>query len=577
MIHRIPKIPSYLNSLFPPRPTCLFFQGHLRVATRHVREGPAQWLGRLPRLTTSGMKHLIGRTRSRVRRLIPTRLVRIMSRVAFSVRVVSLFRDRHFSCTRPSSGNPERASRVVFLDLPIEILELIASSLHDPLPIEAAARFIDERYSDFCVARFWLSGFSKVCSSVRKTVERVLYREVQLDFTGWKGRKHPIWRAGSLRLLLRTFEERPELGRFVHGASLDYQLYNEPGPLDLGLKQFLMLTPNLKTLFMAQCPLVLWDLPPLNISTFATTFAPGILPSILQQFPKLQNIHLRDCHVMPFSLDLPKHNLRTVRFDSSHDHAVVHFARALTLCFDTVHHLDIRFIGGFLQPAPFFAPKSPSIKCSLNTRLRSLRLHNISVFSHVGSAYAQLLQNLPALQELHVSNHMCFDPLAFSVLPSSLRKLTISDYYGYWEMRPEDAGNTFLLALAKSINISPRKIRHIVGANGRNTHDLSPVVAACELEGIKYSDVDDKNGFVQIFCEWLGFYHAKMLLTNDQSRSSHRRRFFASKSGSLNAFLIFLEPSIISKLAIPFARFQIPEFFPFQSNMLSIYCHVWFI
>lgn len=395
--------------------------------------------------------------------------------------------------------NPERASRVVFLDLPIEILELIASSLHDPLPIEAAARFIDERYSDFCVARFWLSGFSKVCSSVRKTVERVLYREVQLDFTGWKGRKHPIWRAGSLRLLLRTFEERPELGRFVHGASLDYQLYNEPGPLDLGLKQFLMLTPNLKTLFMAQCPLVLWDLPPLNISTFATTFAPGILPSILQQFPKLQNIHLRDCHVMPFSLDLPKHNLRTVRFDSSHDHAVVHFARALTLCFDTVHHLDIRFIGGFLQPAPFFAPKSPSIKCSLNTRLRSLRLHNISVFSHVGSAYAQLLQNLPALQELHVSNHMCFDPLAFSVLPSSLRKLTISDYYGYWEMRPEDAGNTFLLALAKSINISPRKIRHIVGANGRNTHDLSPVVAACELEGIKYSDVDDKNGFVQIF------------------------------------------------------------------------------
>jgi hypothetical protein len=404
-----------------------------------------------------------------------------------------------------SSGNPERAARVVFLDLPIEILEHIAGSLRDSLPVlEAAARFIDERYSDFCTARFWLSAFSRVCSSVRKTVERILYRDVQLDFTGWKGRKHPTWRAGSLRLLLRTIEERPELGRFVHGASLDYQLCSEPGPLDSGLKRFLTLTPNLKTLFMAQCPLVLWDMPTLNISTFATTFAPGILPSILEQFPNLQNIHLRDCHVMSFSLDLPKHSLQTIRFDSSHDHAVAHFARVLTLCFDTVHHLDIRFIGGFLLPAPFFSPRSPSLKCSLNTNLRSLRLHNISVFSNIGSGYAQLLQNLPALLELHVSCHGCFNPLAFSILPASLEKLTISDYYGYWEMRREDAdNNAFLLALAKSINMSHRKIAHIIASNGQNcnSYDLSPIAAACELEDIKYLDIDNREVFVQIYCE----------------------------------------------------------------------------
>jgi len=292
----------------------------------------------------------------------------------------------------------------------------------------------------------------------------------------------------------------------VHGASLDYQLCSESGPLDLGLEQFLTMTPNLKTLFMAQCPLVLWDMPPLNISTFATTFAPGILPSILEQFPRLQNIHLRDCHVMSFSLDLPKHNLRTIRFDSSHDHAVAHFARALTLCFDTVHHLDIRFIGGFLQPTPFFSPRSSSLKCSSNTNLRSLRLHNISVFSNIGSAYAQLLQNLPALQELHVSNHMCFDSSAFSILPPSLQKLTVSDYYGYWEMRREDAdNNAFLLALAKSINMSPRKMTHVIASNGRrwNAYDLSPVAAACKFEDIKYSDVDEKDGFVQILCGYL--------------------------------------------------------------------------
>lgn len=494
---------SYFKSLFAHPLTCPLSRENLRVATRHIREGQAHQLA--PPLRTTWMRNLIGRIRSRLLRLIRIHHLRMMPMLAFSVRTAFLVGDTYSYACDLSLGHPGRASRVEFLDLPVEILEHIAACLREPLPVlDAAARFIDERYSDFCTARFWLSAFSKVCSSVRKTVERILYREVQLDFTGWKGRKHPTWRSGSLRLLLRTIEERLELGRFVHGASLDYQLFSDPGPLDLGLKQFLTLTPNLKTLFMAQCPLVLCDIPPLNISTFATTFAPGILPSVLEQFPKLQNIHLRDCHVMPFSLDVPKHKLRTIRFDSSHDHAVAHFARALTLGCDTVHHLDLRFIGGFLQPAPFFSPRSSSLKCNSNINLRTLRLHNISVFSHVGSAYAQLLQNLPALLELHVSNHMCFDPSAFSILPSSLQKLTISDYYGYWEMQRGDGDNTaFLLALAKAINMSARKISHIVASNGRkwDLYDLSPVSAACQLEGIKYSEVDDENGFVQIFCE----------------------------------------------------------------------------
>jgi hypothetical protein len=452
------------------------------------------------------MNNQIGRKRNRLYRLILTRLLRMIRRLLRSVRMVFFFSCGSCSNARDrSSGNPQRPFRVVFLDLPPEILEHIASCLRDPLPVlEAAARFIDERYSDFCIARFWLSALSKVCSSVRRAAERVLYRDVQLDFTGWKGRKHPTWRAGSLRLLLRTIEERPELGRYVHGASLDYQLCTESTALDLGLERFLTLTPNLKTLFMAQCPLMLWDIRSLDISTFATTFASGILPSILEQFPKLRNVHLRDCHIMSFSLDLPKHNLRTVRFDSSHDNGVAHFARALTLCFDTVHHLDIRFIGGFLQPAPFFSPRSPLLKCSSNANLKSLRLHNISVFRNIGSAYAQLLQNLPALQELHVSNHMCFHPSAFSILPLSLEKLTISDYYGCWEMRRDDAdNNAFLLALAKSISMSTRKMTSIVASNGRkwNAYDLSPVAAACKLEGIEFSEIDERDAFVQIFCE----------------------------------------------------------------------------
>ena len=373
--------------------------------------------------------------------------------------------------------------------------------------LDAAARFIDERYSNFSTTRFHLSAFSKVSSCIRRTVERVLYRDVQLDFTGWKGRKHPKWPAGSLRLLLFTLEERPELARYVHGASLDYQLSSDSCLLDLALEQFLAQVPNLKTLFLAQCPLALWDLPFRNISTFATAFAPGILGSILEQFPKLQQVYLRDCHVMSFSLDLPKHNLQTIRFDSSHDHAVAHFSRALSLCSDTVCHLEIRFIGGFLHPSPFFTPRMASLECSLGTNLRSLRLHNISVFSHLDSGYAQLLQNLPLLQDLHVSHHACFDSSAFSILPVSLRTLMVSDYHGYWEVRDGDADkNTFLLAMAKCISMSRRNMTNVIASDGGgacNIYDLSPLITVCEMERIAFLDVGEGEPFIRIFCEFL--------------------------------------------------------------------------
>lgn len=401
---------------------------------------------------------------------------------------------------------------MVLLELPIEILEHIAASLREPAPVlEAASRYIDDRYSDFSQARFTLSAFSKVSSSLRKAVERILYRDVQLDFTGWKGRKHTKWPAGSLRLLLRTLEERPDLGRFIYAAALDYQLSTESSALEDGLELFLELTPNLRTLFLGQCPLALWDFPLLKTLTFATTFAPGILPSILEQFPKLQNLYLRDCHVMGFSVELPPHNLHSVRFDSSHDQAVAHFSRALSVCSDTVHHLDIRFLGGLLQPSPMFARRHPGLIKPPATNLRSLRLDNLSVFSHVDSAYAQLLQSLPALQELRITNHTCFLPDAFSILPPSLRKLTISDYYGYWEPRSpyhevEHQNFNFLMALSKAMTMSTRKIASVVAATGRGNHslDLASIATACTREHIEnYTEIEENDAFVEITCTCL--------------------------------------------------------------------------
>ncbi|KAF8061693.1 hypothetical protein FPV67DRAFT_292316 [Lyophyllum atratum] len=395
--------------------------------------------------------------------------------------------------------------RIVLLDLPMEILELIAASLRAQVPVlEAASRYIDDRYSDFSHARFALSAFSKVCSTLRGLVERILYRDVQLDFTGWKGRKHTKWPAASLRLLLRTLGTRPELGQFIHGAALDYHLSSESKVLEEGLEKFLHLTPNLKTLFLGQCPLALWDLPLHRATTFATTFAPGIIPSILGHFPDLQNLYLRDCHVMNFSLDLPPHDLKTIRFDSNHEHAAAHISRALMVCSDTAHHLDIRFIGGLLHQSPNFTPRLPYMGPAPTASLRSLRLDNISVFSHLDSAYIQVLQSLPALEHLHVSNHSCFSPNAFSVLPRSLRRLTTSEFYGYWErwsldVNPQDRNENFMLALANCIATSTRKISHVIAFGGSESdQSLQLVSGACTFEKIRYTEARGVEAFIEV-------------------------------------------------------------------------------
>ncbi|RDB24226.1 hypothetical protein Hypma_008591 [Hypsizygus marmoreus] len=411
-----------------------------------------------------------------------------------------------FRCKKDDYKLPPR---IVLLDLPTEILEHIAASLRDPIPaLEAASRYIDDRYSEFSQARFELSAFSKVCKPLRRIVERILYRDVQVDFTGWKGRKHTKWPAGSLKLLLRTLNTRPELGHFIYAAALDFQLLSDSKELERGLERFLLFAPNLKTLFLAQCPLSLWDVPPLpKTVTFATTFASGMLPRILEQFPGLQNLYLRDCHVLGFTpLDLPPHKLQTVRLDSNHEHAVSHLRRTLALCADTVHRLDIRFIGGLLQPSPTFTPRMSGLRSPSVSNLRSLRLDNISVLSHPRSGYAQVIQSLSALEELHVSNHSCFSPHAFGVLPPTLRTLSSSDFYGYWE-KPrlrdlaQNKEDPFVVAVAECVTMSKRRIAHVVLAIGREPnqcYDIKPLLVACALERIGFKFVDRKEAYLEV-------------------------------------------------------------------------------
>ncbi|KAJ7282801.1 hypothetical protein C8J57DRAFT_51816 [Mycena rebaudengoi] len=395
--------------------------------------------------------------------------------------------------------------RIELLDLPVEIIEHIAVSLRDPkcIPLmDTAALYISEKYSDFSEARFSLSALSQVCSALRHGVERILYRNVQLDFTGWKGRKHPRWPAGSLRLLLRTLEARPELGRYIYTAALDYQLSTESEALEQGLEDFLAQTPNLQNLFLSQCPIALWDFTTKYLTGFATTFAPGILPSLLEHLSALKDLHLRDCHVMALTGVLPPHNMQRVRLDSSHDNASGHFARVLSICGNSVHDLDVRFIGGLLHSSPLFLGEE--FTRGGGAALQTLRLDNISVLSHVSSGYAQLLSQLPVLQHLHVSHHAPFAERAFAVLPTALRTLTISHYYGLWTYA--EPAVAFMPALAACISTSSREIARVEASDGDGQNerfysvlDLQPVIARCKVERTPFAKVDGAQAFIVLF------------------------------------------------------------------------------
>jgi hypothetical protein len=69
-----------------------------------------------------------------------------------------------------------------------------------------------------------LSSFSKVCTPVRWPVERALYRDIHVPFSGWDvihDLAHSDWRGGSLRLLL-TLEGRIDLRGRVRSIQMDW-------------------------------------------------------------------------------------------------------------------------------------------------------------------------------------------------------------------------------------------------------------------------------------------------------------------------------------------------------------------
>ncbi|CAK5265427.1 unnamed protein product [Mycena citricolor] len=380
--------------------------------------------------------------------------------------------------------------RTGLLDLPLELIEHIATSIRQSRSLsvmDAGAYFVADKYHDFAEARFSLSSLTKVNKFLRSALERLLYRNILVDFSSWKGRKHTAWPAGSLVLLLQTLHERPELGTYVHIAAVDFQNCTDGKRIEDALQLFLLRCPNLNHLFLSQCPVAFWTwtAPISRLTGFATAFAPGILMTLFPSLSSLRDLHLRDCHVMALQGPLPSHNIKRLRLDSSHEDASAHFNRVLTICADSVTELQVRFIGGLQLRAPRFTERA-FIRPG-GDKIHTLRLDNLSVLSHPASGYAQLLRDMPALEHLHLSHHGVFARNAFRALPDSLTSLTVSEYYGLWASEHSKKG--FVAGLAQSVLTSGLPIARVEGANVRKKEEMKPLIDACREREILFEKI----------------------------------------------------------------------------------------
>ncbi|KAJ7266622.1 hypothetical protein C8J57DRAFT_1469787 [Mycena rebaudengoi] len=79
---------------------------------------------------------------------------------------------------------------------------------------------------------------------------------------------------------------------------------------------------------------------------------------------------------------------------------------------------------------------------------------------------------VPLLQHLHVSHHAPFAERAFAVLPTALRTLTMSHYYGLWTYA--EPAVAFMAALVVCISTSSREIARVEASDGDGRHIVLP-------------------------------------------------------------------------------------------------------
>ncbi|KAJ7165062.1 hypothetical protein C8R46DRAFT_1098081 [Mycena filopes] len=411
-------------------------------------------------------------------------------------------------------------------ELPEEIIENIAECLRYPIypAFEATEAFLVEGHSGFSTIRFYLSAFSKVSRSIRLAVERLLYRDIHLDITGWtrhiqsfETEKHPIWPAGCLRLLLRTLDERPELARFVRSVTLRWPEHELLAKTVQERLQFLLLCPGLQSLSLSSMPESLLE--PLEslrlrITSFAAVTSAANLPRIIHMFPALDNLHLH-IHGEPAPLiPIPDHRISCLHLRVVGERDLQ--LRLLSLAF-AVPQSDVRtlYLEGHHRQSNVALVNFPSPTRSMRTSVEHLRLKTINPFGQVevGDGSHSPLTAMGALRHLHVIRPFLLPTDAFSYLPPNLRSITFSDYALDSKKTSAESKGAFVQSVADCLIANS----HLVGFAGIKTYgavpddpwelgDLTPLQSLCNDQRVpfvqvgSYADIEPE---LMIFCEFV--------------------------------------------------------------------------
>ncbi|KAJ7507361.1 hypothetical protein B0H11DRAFT_201385 [Mycena galericulata] len=405
--------------------------------------------------------------------------------------------------------------------LPEELIEYIAECMRYPIypQFEATQVFLTEGHSGFSTARFSLSSFSKVCTSTRFIVERLLYRDIHVDVIGWTRhvqaydtQKHPIWPAGCLRLLLRTLEARPELGGFVRTVYIRW--CEHPMTIQEQLQFLSDCCPQLQSLAFSSLPESLVDYLEslkLQITSFAAVSPAANLPRVIRIFPSLRNLHLH-LHGEPSAFSVPDHKITDLHLKLIADRGLQ--KRLLQLAFAVPRHTVRYFylegqdaqsennlaLAAFTQPPP-----------SMQACVEHLRLKNIDPFRQVkldGVATSPLAA-MSSLRHLHIMRPFLLSVNAFDLLPLYLRSISFSDYALDSTMSAAASKSRFVHSVIECLkNLQNRRLAGVktygaVPDDPWELGNLKPIHLLCHKEGVPFIQI---GSFADIEPELIVFF-----------------------------------------------------------------------
>jgi hypothetical protein len=361
----------------------------------------------------------------------------------------------------------------------------------------------------------YLSAFSQVCSSLRGPVERILYREIYVQFAGViKGDGGFSSMFGCVHRLLRTLQGRSDLRHHVRSVYVDWPYsYKPPEKSDCiagkerAFLRLLTYCPSMQTLFVTHFPdkIDLERFPKtLNVTILGTSYFPAVFQNVSERFQGLRELRLYKSEIGNVSTaSVFPHRLKKLRFDRASFGPSAFALDALAACGDSVEDLEISdCIDDYSLPSALLPPSRPA-----GANLRNLRIQHSYILDSSSSAAANALRSLPRLEQLCVSRFPPSSSIghsAFGILPQSLRSLHLSGYI--------DRGVTrFFKDLGVCLqNYSHRVVRldTYAGPLSRDGSLLLPLHEACEANDIPMIELAyDENRVccgspeIQIFCK----------------------------------------------------------------------------